>query len=98
MDTNESVKFFVKLPAWFTIDTPIGTYNPDWAIMMDDGRSLYMVRETKGTQAELELRPSEKGKIDAARKHFEAIDVDYQVARTFSDVAGYFSRYVNSAD
>jgi restriction endonuclease len=48
--TERDIKLFVKLPGWFQIDTPLGTYNPDWAILKDDGHAFYLVRETKGTR------------------------------------------------
>ncbi len=47
LDNNEDAKFFVKLPAWFRVDTPLGAYNPDWAILTEREKKLYMVRETK---------------------------------------------------
>ena len=49
LDDNQRVRFFMKLPAWFTVDTPIGPYNPDWAIVFDDSERVYLVRETKGS-------------------------------------------------
>src|SRR5215472_17316649 len=57
------IKLFVKLPGWFQIDTPVGTYNPDWAILKHDGQALHLVRETKGTRDFLQLRTSEADKI-----------------------------------
>lgn len=87
LDTDERVRFYVKLPSWFTVDTPIGAYNPDWAIMMQNGTSFYLVRETKESLVEADRRGNENEKINAARKHFAAIDVDYDVARTFSNVS-----------
>lgn len=86
LDSNEGVRFYVKLPNWFTVDTPIGTYNPDWAIMLQDQQTFYLVRETKGSLVEADRRGKENAKIEAARKHFKAIDVDYNVATSFSDV------------
>lgn len=81
-----NVKLFIKLPDWFVIETPIGEYNPDWAIVMDDvdqhgniRERLYFITETKGTTNLDELRPSEKRKIKCAKKHFETINVDYKV-------------------
>ena len=47
-EAREDVKLFVKLPSWFKIETPIGTYNPDWAIVKQGDEKLYLVRETKG--------------------------------------------------
>jgi len=51
------------LPAWFQIETPVGWYDPDWAIVKDDGQALYLVRETKGTRDFLKLRTSEADKV-----------------------------------
>ena len=47
LDSMEQVKFFLKLPSWFKIETPIGTYNPDWAIVFEDDSKIYFVAETK---------------------------------------------------
>jgi type III restriction enzyme len=78
LDSREDVKFFMKLPAKFKIPTPVGDYNPDWAIIkqVDGQERLYMIRETKSTHEDLKLRPTEKAKIDAAMRHFEAIGID----------------------
>ncbi|MHB8603286.1 MAG: restriction endonuclease [Nitrosotalea sp.] len=80
------IKLFIKLPSWFTVHTPIGEYNPDWAIVRDEidqfGKiveRLYFVTETKGTTNLEELRPSEKRKIECAKRHFKTIHVDYRV-------------------
>lgn len=88
LDANEQVRFFVKLPAWFKVDTPIGSYNPDWAILLetDTEPRLYLIRETKSTPDTDELRVSEKVKVDCGRKHFNAIDVDYAVGTTLKGV------------
>lgn len=86
LDTNERVKYYVKLPAWFTVDTPIGAYNPDWAIMMEDESAFYLVRETKSSLIDESRRISENDKIHAARAHFRAIDVNYDVSTSFRDV------------
>ncbi len=86
LDSREDVKLFMKLPDKFKIDTPVGNYNPDWAIIKQvDGKDhIYMIRETKSTRDEMKLRPTEKAKIEAAKKHFAAIgikqgEVDYDV-------------------
>jgi type III restriction enzyme len=75
LDNREDVKIFMKLPEKFKIPTPVGDYNPDWAIVkQEDGQErIYLIRETKG--ANQELRYSEQAKIDSAKKHFEAIGV-----------------------
>ena len=80
LDDNVKVRFFMKLPAWFTVDTPIGPYNPDWAIVFEDSERVYLVRETKGSADPEELRGREETKIRCAREHFDAIGVDYAVA------------------
>ena len=68
----------MKLPAKFKIDTPVGPYNPDWAIIkQEDGEDrIYMIRETKSTLDDSKLRPSELAKIKSAKKHFAAIGID----------------------
>ena len=75
LELLDAVKFFAKLPHWFIIDTPLGGYNPDWAIVMDDGNGekLYLVRETKFVDDLNNLRPSEEKKIKCGEKHFKAI-------------------------
>ena len=87
MDNNEHVKLFVKLPKWFKIDTPIGSYNPDWAFVTERDEKLYFVRETKSTLNREELRTNENQKILCGKKHFEAIDVDYGVVTSLADVS-----------
>ena len=78
LDSREDIKLFMKLPAKFKIDTPVGPYNPDWAIVKHeaDQDRIYMIRETKSTLDDSKLRPSELAKIKAAKQHFEAIGVD----------------------
>jgi type III restriction enzyme len=87
MEAREDVKLYVKLPSWFKVPTPVGEYNPDWAIVReepgDDGdpvERVYLVAETKGTLEVEKLRPSEQRKIKCGRKHFEdALGVDFKV-------------------
>jgi len=78
LDSREDVKFFMKLPSKFKIPTPVGDYNPDWAIVkqVDGEDRLYMIRETKSTNEDLKLRPAERAKIEAAKSHFKAIGID----------------------
>lgn len=82
LDGREDIKLFMKLPDKFRIPTPVGDYNPDWAIIKVEGgvEHLYLVRETKSSQDPSKRRPSENAKITAAMKHFEAIGVDYAVS------------------
>jgi type III restriction enzyme len=75
LEAREEVKFYIKLPGWFKIETPIGTYNPDWAIVFhDDRRRVYFVAETKGDSDIGALREEERQKIRCGAKHFEELD------------------------
>ncbi len=90
----------MKLPRWFTVPTPVGDYNPDWAIVMDgreeDGKPvLYLVSETKGEDWRTELRPSERRKIECGAAHFGSVqlgkdgaldEVDYKVISDASEL------------
>lgn len=81
LDTSSDVAVYVKLPDGFYISTPIGPYNPDWAIAFYEGnvKHIYFVAETKGTLDSLHfnhITPVEQAKIDCARKHFKAISGD----------------------
>ena len=67
LDQRENIKLFVKLPAKFEIDTPVGKYNPDWAVVKQDGQAVYLVRETKGTKDFLKLRTTEADKVRCGR-------------------------------
>ncbi len=86
LDQREDIKLFVKLPGWFKVDTPVGSYNPDWAILKHDGQALYLVRETKGTRDFLKLRTGEDEKVRCGQKHFEALGVPFDVVVTADDV------------
>jgi len=87
LDNNEYVKLFVKLPRWFKIDTPIGPYNPDWAFVTERDEKLYFVRETKSTLDSEERRTKENQKIKCGARHFEALEVDFDVVTKLSEVA-----------
>lgn len=86
LDDNQRVKFFMKLPAWFTVETPLGPYNPDWAIVFEESQRVYLVRETKGTLDPEERRSKENVKIQCAQRHFAAIGVDYDVTTSVSQM------------
>jgi len=77
MSTRTDIKLFIKLPWWFKIDTPIGTYNPDWAIVKEGDHKVYLVRETKSTKEQLRLRGSEWNKIQCGKAHFNTLGVDF---------------------
>jgi len=86
LDERADIKLFVKLPSWFVIDTPVGKYNPDWAILKHDGQAIYLVRETKGTKDFLKLRTSEADKVRCGQRHFESIGVSFAVVVTADEV------------
>ena len=84
-ENDDDVLLYAKLPSRFKIDTPIGNYNPDWAVVLNtfEGEKLYFVAETKGTENINDLKGSEKKKILCGRKHFEVIDtgIKYEVVK-----------------
>jgi type III restriction enzyme len=86
MSTREDIKLFIKLPGWFKINTPMGTYNPDWAIVKEEDAKLYLVRETKSTKEQLKLRGSEWAKIQCGRSHFDALSVNFDHVTSASEV------------
>ena len=86
LDERSDIKLFVKLPSFFKIETPIGTYNPDWAIVKHDDQTVYLVRETKSTKDFEKFRNSEADKIKCGRKHFEAIGADFDVVTNATEV------------
>jgi len=86
LDKREDIKLFVKLPNWFQIDTPLGQYNPDWAILKSDDTVLYLVRETQSTKNFEKLRNSEAEKVRCGRRHFGAIGADYDVVTSADEV------------
>ncbi len=93
LEKNTAVKVYAKLPGWFKVPTPLGSYNPDWAVLVDSdrGERLYLVVETKGSTLTDELRRTEAAKIDCGRAHFKALAVGddparYKVATTVEDL------------
>ncbi len=93
LEEREDVRLYVKLPDWFKVPTPIGNYNPDWAIVMEDpedpeGELLYLVSETKGSLDTSKLQYThERRKIECGRRHFEgALKVPYRVMTSVGDL------------
>ena len=89
LDHREDIKLVIKLPWWFKVETPIGEYNPDWAIVKEaeDGQQLlYLVRETKGTFDPDRLRGTEQLKIAFGKRHFRSLNVDFAVATDESQI------------
>lgn len=76
LDTAAEVVVYAKLPKGFAIPTPVGDYNPDWAVAFKEGevKHIYFVAETKGSMSSMELRAIEQSKIDCARKLFESLN------------------------
>ena len=88
LDASSEVAVYVKLPKGFYINTPVGKYNPDWAIAFNEGavKHIYFVAETKGSMSTMQLRAIETAKIHCAREHFRAIstdDVKYDVIDSY---------------
>ena len=77
MEQFASVKVYAKLPRWFQVPTPLGPYNPDWAVLIEDelGERLYLVVETKGSAFLDDLRNAERAKVECGRAHFKALEV-----------------------
>ena len=91
LDTNTDVAVYVKLPDSFYISTPVGHYNPDWAIAFYEGtvKHIYFVAETKGSMSSMQLRLIEESKIHCAREHFKAIsngNVVYDVVDSYASL------------
>ncbi len=86
LNTSEAVKVFAKLPKAFKITTPLGTYNPDWAVVREDEDELkvYLVTESKGSDNN--LRDEEKSQIACGKAHFKALNVPFGVATTLDGV------------
>ncbi len=91
---NENVKLFTKLPSWFKINTPLGGYNPDWAVLIekDNEEKLYFVVESKGSLFSDDLRDTEEAKIHCAKKHFNEISskATLVVSNTFQNFSENF--------
>ena len=83
LEKNGAVKLYAKLPGWFTVPTPLGSYNPDWAVLIDtdEGERVYFVVETKGSTLLDDLRNVEAGKIACGKAHFRELQVLEHPAR-----------------
>ncbi len=88
-EENDDVLFYIKLPRWFQIETPVGPYNPDWALAYRNDQVLYFVAETKGTGGEhvnqAMLRPIENLKIECGKRHFKNFEqVQFRVVNSLT--------------
>jgi type III restriction enzyme len=95
LEKNLAIKVYAKLPGWFTVPTPLGSYNPDWAILVeqDGAERLYFVVETKSGLFPDDLRDKERAKIECGKAHFKALEgretpAQYVVASSLDDVLG----------
>ena len=94
LDTSKDVVVYAKLPKGFLIPTPVGDYNPDWAISFKEGsiKHVYFVAETKGSMSSMDLRPLEATKIECARKFFAEINKKYAPENVKYDVVNSFGK------
>lgn len=97
-ETSEQVKYYFKLPNWFKIKTPIGNYNPDWALVFENDAKIYFVVETKNTGNDVvdlsKLSKSELLKIKCGKAHFKIMDdVRYEVVTKVSDLSHIQNNY-----
>ena len=90
LERNEAVKVYAKLPGWFKVATPLGAYNPDWAILVDAGgqERLYFVVETKGSLFADDLRDVENAKIRCGAAHFQALSEHHTSPAKFIKATG----------
>lgn len=98
LEERNEVAVYTKLPGGFYINTPVGHYNPDWAIVFKEGpdiKHVYFVAETKGSLQESQLRESERSKIECARRHFATIadsSITYDVVRNYNDLRNIITK------
>jgi type III restriction enzyme len=97
LDTSAEVVVYAKLPRGFLIPTPVGDYNPDWAISFTEGKVkyIYFVAETKDSMSSMELREIEKKKIECARKFFDKINLKIEKDKVKYDVVDSFSKLMD---
>ena len=93
LENNSAVKVYAKLPGWFTVPTPLGSYNPDWALLIeqDGSEKLYFVVETKSGLFADDLRDKERAKIECGKAHFQALGgsdraAHYEIATSLDDI------------
>jgi type III restriction enzyme len=94
LDTSSDVVVYAKLPRGFLIPTPVGDYNPDWAISFKEGqvKHVYFVAETKGSMSKMELRKIEETKIECASKFFDEMNRRYAPENVKYEVVDSFSK------
>ena len=97
LENNKNIILYAKLPKWFKISTPLGNYNPDWAVLVRPDldkyeEKLFFIVETKGSLFENERRELENLKINCGKKHFESIskEVTFKTTNSFNDFSSIF--------
>lgn len=91
LENENDVEVYTKMPRGFYINTPLGHYNPDWAIVFREGniKHVYFIAETKGSMRDVDLRETEKSKIECAHRHFASLSnstVKYDVVKSYQDL------------
>ena len=91
LEKSDDVKLYAKLPGWFKVPTPLGSYTPDWAVLIDtdEGERLYFVVETKASTLTENLRGKESAKIECGRAHFEALEKHFKALQVRENSARY---------
>ncbi len=95
MEINNNIKLYVKLPDWFKINTPLGSYNPDWAVLVENEytqKKLFFVVETKGVDFKQELPLDQQLKITCGEEHFKALEtgIPYEMTKSFKEFSKGF--------
>ena len=97
LDVSSEVVVYAKLPKGFFIPTPVGNYNPDWAISFKEGdvKYIYFIAETKGSMSSMELREVEKARISCAKKFFDEINTKVDTEQVKYDVVSNYGELMN---
>lgn len=97
LDTSDEVVVYAKLPRGFLIPTPVGDYNPDWAISFKQGsvKQIYFVAETKGSMSSMKLREIERTKIECARKFFDGVNKKIEFEKVKYDVVTDYAKLMD---
>ena len=97
LEKSAAVRVYAKLPGWFQVPTPLGSYNPDWAVLVEDHEDerLYFVAETKGSAFLDDLRNTERAKVECGKAHFHALETGespakYRVVHTLDELLAEF--------
>ena len=86
LNARADIRLFIKLPGWFKVPTPVGNYNPDWALVMQKDETVYLVRETKSSHDLDTLLPSQAAKVKCGTVHFTHLGVDFAVVKNADEV------------